>query len=174
MKKYSSFRSQLALQRGFTIVELLLFMGLLLLLIGITTSVFTTAVSIQLESVAASSVQQDERYIVAKLNYDIERATSIISPASKGVSVNSLQLSIGGVTNTYAVSGGNLQVTANSVTNKLNGYDTSISNFSVIRSGNVGGIEDTVTVFFTLTSRTRKDNGYETKSVQTTFALRHH
>ncbi len=161
--------------KGFTIVELILFMGLLMLLIGITSTVFTTAVNIQLESTAASSVQQDERFIVAKLNYDVERATSITTPATKGVAGNSIQLVIGGVTNTYTISaGGNLQVTANGVTNTINGYDTTVSNFLVTRLGNTGGTEDTLQVLFTLTSRTKKDTGYESKNIQTAFALRHH
>lgn len=174
MRKLSIVTYQLSIQKGFTLVELVLFMGLMLLLIGITTSVFTTAVNIQLESVSASSVQQDERYLVAKLKYDIERASAIILPATKGVAETTIQLSIGGLTNTYSVSDGNLQVTASGITNNLNGYDITVSDFSVTRIGNTGGVEDTLTVSFTLTSKTKKDSGYESEDVQTTFALRHH
>ncbi len=162
-------------QRGVTVVELLLYMAILSVLLTILTSVFISALDVQSESNASSSVEQDGNYIIARLAYDMHRANSINFPASDGAtSTDNFQIIINAVNYKYSVdSNNNLILTVSSVPNNLNGYGSSISNFSVLRLGNgVGKIEDTLKINFTVTSRTKRQSGYEIKDFETNLSLR--
>lgn len=159
-------------RRGFTIVELIIYMGILSILLMVLTDTFASILEVRKESEAVTAVEQDGNYILAKLFYDISHAQSIGTPASLGTSSNTLQLTIGGVSNTYSLSGGNLQVVNNHGTNVLNGIDSSVSNLSFLRLGNIGG-KDTIQMTFTVTSRIVRSGGItETKTYQTSAGLR--
>ena len=160
-------------QKGTTIVELMLYMTILSVLLVILTNVFTSALDVQSESVASSSVEEDGNYILARMDYDVHRAQSINVPTANGQTANYFQIAIGGVNYSYGLDGNNnLVLTSNLVANNLNNYGTSISNLSVQRLGNTGGVEDTLNISFTVTSRTKRISGYETKNFDTTLSLR--
>lgn len=160
-------------QKGVTIVELLLYMAILSILLTILTSIFVSALDVQSESNATSSVEQDGNYILTRLTYDIHRAQSINIPASNGDTSGNFQIVINGVSYTYSVdASNNLILTDNLGANNLNNYGTSISAFSVQRLGNAGGIENTLKINFTLTSRAKRVSGYEIKNFQTNLSLR--
>ncbi|OGH17734.1 MAG: hypothetical protein A2868_00120 [Candidatus Levybacteria bacterium RIFCSPHIGHO2_01_FULL_40_15b] len=166
MKKF-----QIAKSNGFTLVELLLYMGLLLLFLLIQTQIFTSILGVRLESEASSSVQQDARFIMSRLIYDINRAENIVLPAIPSAETNSLVLTIDSLSNTYSLSGGNLIISDNQGSDNLNSFGTRISNLSFKRLGNVGG-KNTITFSFTLTSATQREYGPEIKTIQTTSGLR--
>lgn len=160
-------------QIGTTVVELLLYMSILSVLLTILTSVFVSALDVQSESSAVSSVEQDGNYILARLAYDIHRSQGINVPASNGATNNNLQIIMGAVVYTYSIDTNNNLILVNNLgTNNLNNYGTSISGFSVTRLGNTGGIENTLKINFTVTSRTKRVSGYETKDFQTNLSLR--
>jgi type II secretory pathway pseudopilin PulG len=159
-------------QKGVTLVELLLYMGILTILLTTLTSIFVSALDVQSESQATSSVEQDGNYLLARLSYDIHRAKSISIPAANGTSGNSFRIVIGGVNYTYSVDGNNnLILTENSGSYNLNNYNSGISNFSVKRLGN-GNVEDALRINFTVTSRVRRTSGFETRDFQTNLTLR--
>jgi type II secretory pathway pseudopilin PulG len=153
--------------RGFTIVELLIYSGLLAILITILTRLFTATVDVQLSSEAASAVEEDSRYIYSRLAYDITRADSIVTLASPGESSNSLTITIGSVANTYSMIGNNLMLG----TDQLNSSGTILSNLSFYRLGNVNG-KDSIQIKFTITSTTQQVNGPDTKNIETTITQR--
>lgn len=160
-------------QKGTTIIELLLYMGILAILLTILTSIFISALDVQSESNAASGVEQDGNYILARLNYDIHRAQSVNIPAALGATSDNLQIVIDGDSYIYSVDANNNLILINSLgLNNLNGYETSISDFSIRRLGNAGGAEDSLRIAFTATSRTRRVSGFETKDFQTNLSLR--
>ena len=160
-------------QRGVTIVELLLYMAILSVLLTILTSIFVSALDVQSESNATSSVQQDGNYVLARLAYDIHRAQSINIPVSNGATNNNFQIVVSGVNYTYSVdANNNLVLTNNLGTNNLNNYGTRVSAFLVQRLGNAGGIENTLKINFTVTSRTERVSRFETKDFQTNLSLR--
>lgn len=160
-------------QKGITVVELILYMTILSALLTILTSIFVSALDIQLESNAVSSVEQDGNYILARLSYDIHRAQSINIPATNGVTNNSFQIVITGVDYTYGVdANNNLIVTNNLGVNNLNNYGSSVSAFLVKRLGNAGGVENTLKIKLTITSREKRVSGYEQKDFQTNLSLR--
>src|SRR5690348_1642839 len=122
------------LQKGQTLVEMLLYMGLLSILITSLSSVFSATIQAQLDSKSTSSVDQDGRYIFAKLTRDFSNldttTNNITTPATPGTTASSLQMSVGGNTYTYSLNGTNLQLVNNNGTDQLNSADTKVSNLS--------------------------------------------
>ncbi len=156
---------------GSTLIELLLYMGIFVSLLGMLLWVFSSIINMQLESEAASSVTTDGKFILARIGYDIGQAQTISVPATPGAQGGSLQLGINGVPYAYALSNGTLTLTAGSTTDILTGVDTTISNLTFLRLGNGGG-KHSIRISFTLTSKTIKRTGPEVRSFQTTIALR--
>jgi type II secretory pathway pseudopilin PulG len=160
-------------QKGTTIVELMLYMAILSVFLTVLTSIFVSALDVQSESTAFSSVEQDGNYILARLSYDVHRAQSISIPAADGVTSDNFQIVINGINYSYSVDGNNnLILTNNLGSDNLNNYGSLISAFSVERLGNPGGVEDTLRISFTVTSRMQRVSGPETKDFQTTLSLR--
>jgi len=145
------------MKRGFTLVELLIYMALLGPLLIVLTNILVTSLESQVESTTASIVDIDGRFILNRLIYDVTHAASINLPAAAGQSSASLGLNTG----TYSLSGSNLLLG----TDRLNSFDSQVSNLSVTRVGN-GTRFDTVIVSFTVTS------GSTTRSYTTALGLR--
>jgi len=159
-------------QNGYTLIEFVIYAGILAVLLGVLSTIFTSIVDVQLESTATSSVNQDGRYLLSKLVYDVKNSSTIVTPANPGTSSSTMQVTINSINYTYsASSSGNFQVVNASTgeTNILNSYDTSVSGLTFTRIGN-GGSSDTVRVAFTVKSSTIERAGVqETKSFQTTL-----
>lgn len=158
-------------QNGFTLVELLISMALMGMFLVVLTDVVSTTLNVQSESEATSAVSEDGRFLLARLDYDMQRATAITTPAALGSSGPSLVLTISGVANTYALSSGTLQLTNGSGTSNLNSNETTVSGLSFQRLGNSGG-KETVRVTFTVTSVTKTDQGQDTRTFTTTLGRR--
>jgi len=160
--------------KGFTLVELLLYMGLLTILLSVLTAIFVSALDVQLESQATSAVEQDGNFILARLAYDIRRASIINIPSTNGLPPTSnFEIVVDGVNYNYSTDGSdNLVLTNNLGTNNLNSYGSRILGLSVIRLGNTGGVEDTLKISFTVTSRAQRVSGPETRNFKTTLSLR--
>mgnify|MGYP001605177278 FL=1 len=160
-------------QKGVTIIELILYMAILSILITMLTSVFVSALDVQSESNATSSVEQDGNYILARLAYDIHRAQSINIPGTNGATNDNFQIVVGGVNYTYSLDPSNNLILTNDLgVYNLNSYGTSASAFLVQRYGNAGGVENTLKINFIITSRTKRVSGLEKKDFQTNLSLR--
>ncbi len=151
------------MKKGFTIIELIIYLGLFSLLLGILSNIFSATLNVKLGSEATSSVQQDGRFMVARLAYDIGRVDSetgdsivVPSPTSINTPNNTLQLNIGGVTYTFTQNSGNLTLNGY----PLNGENTTVSNLQFLRLGGVetGGLRDSIQFSFTLSSKTLLNN----------------
>ncbi len=158
-------------QSGFSLVEMIIVMGLMSMFMLTLTDIVVAVGDVSIESEATSAVSIDGRYILARLSYDIQRSTSITTPAALGGSSTSLALVIGGLAQTYSIATNNLRLVNSLGTNILNGSETTISAFSVTRRGNVGG-KETITLTFTVTSKAVRDSGVETKTYTTTVGRR--
>lgn len=157
-------------QAGVTFVELLIVMALLGIFLVVLTTIFTTTLDVQSESESYSATVSDGRFIMARLNYDIARATAVTTPASLGSSAASLVMTVGGSTYTYALSGNNLQLTDSVGTANLNSA-TQVSSLTFQRLGNSGG-KDTIRYSFTLTSTAQQDSGSSVQTFTSTAELR--
>ena len=156
---------------GFTLIELLIYMGILSVFLIILTDVFVSILGVKLESSSYSSVEQDGRYIINRLSYDIRRATSITTPSSPGQNSSSLILVIGGINYTYSLNSNNLVLTSNSLSNNLNSNLTRISNLQFQRIGNVGG-KNIIQVNFTVTSTVQPKSGPAQKVYEFSSGIR--
>lgn len=163
--------SRVKYSAGVTLVELLISMGLLSILLIVVTGIFTSALSLQLISEAESSTKQDSQFILNRLQYDVARSTSVVSPATIGNTQSSMTLNINGENWVYSLQNGNLIVTNAQGTFALNGYLSTVSQFDVTRVGNVGG---TGAVQITLTVDTRIEGEASDQSVTqtTTYVIR--
>lgn len=157
---------------GFTLIELTMSLGIMAILIGVLTGVFGSIIDTSLDSSATSGVDQDGRYIVARLAYDMQRATQIITPATPGSATSTtLTIKINSIDTTYSLSGsGDLLLTDNTGPNNLNSNTTQLSNLTFQRLG-VGDTTDTIQVKFKLTSKIKQAKGTETKNFQTTIGI---
>ncbi len=162
---------------GFTLIELVLFMGLMSILLMVIIDVFNTVLTVQLDSEKTTYTATDSRYIYTRLLYDIHRAKSINLPASLGTSGSSLQLTIfeGGAdrTFTYTVNSTTHMLTLTNYlgTIELNSPNTTISGLSFTRLGNVNG-KNSVQLSFTTTSVAKSRSINEVQTYQTTIGLR--
>lgn len=163
-------RDLLNRSRGFTLVEALVVMALLTGFLMILTTLLTSAIDIQTSSESYSAVMTDGRFIMARLNYDIARASAVTTPGTLGGSSATLVLIINGNTYTYDTSGGNLQLADPSSTDQLNSSGTAVSGLNFEALGNSGG-KTTVRYTFTLTSTTHHNGGSDTQTYTSTAGL---
>lgn len=161
---------KLSNQDGVTLVEMLVVMGLLASMLILIATIFTSAVDVQQESNSYSSTLDSGRFMLARLNYDIARATAVTTPASLGSTGTSLVLTIGGTTYTYALLGNNLQLTDGTGTANLNSDDVTVSNPSFQELGNTGG-EPTIVYSFTLTSTAQTHGLHTTQTFSSSESL---
>ena len=168
-----AYQNDVRASTGFTLVELLIYIGILSILLTVLAQIFGSILDAQLESEATSSVQQDGRFILSRLTYDIRRSDDIVVPAALGNQSTSLQLTIGGVSYTYSLNGGNLELTEGVETNSINGSDSTVSNLSFTRIGNsVVNAKNTIQIEYTVTTKVLRPKGLETKDFQTTIGIR--
>jgi type II secretory pathway pseudopilin PulG len=177
MELFTMIRQKGKNAKGFTLIELLLYMGILTILLGVLCSLFGTIVSVQLESTATSNVDQDGRYVLAKLSHDFHSANkitdTIVSPSigQIGQIKTTLQMTVNSVNYTYSLDGnGNLQLVNDTGTNVLNSNETRITGLTFQRLGS-GDTNDTVKISFTITSKTKQTTGFENKSFTTTIGF---
>ncbi len=83
-------RKLLITKAGFSVVEMLIYMGVSAIFLVTLTNLFVLIANLRLESEATSAVEQDGQYLLGRIAYDVARSHSIISPAL-GSQGNTLQ-----------------------------------------------------------------------------------
>jgi len=157
---------------GFTIVELLIYIALLSIFMVVLLDIFTTTLNMKLSGENASSINQDARYILARLSYDIYNADSVSTPGTLGQQTTSLQIVKSGVTTTLQLDGSNnLTETVGGSTLKLNGNDTKVNTITFKRLGSIGE-KPTIQIGYTIESQIIVSGGPKTQTVNTTLGLR--
>lgn len=157
--------------RGFTLIELVLYMGILSILMTVLAALFSTIINVQLESKATSSVDQTGRYLLSKLFYDTKSMSDIVTPAFPGEQSGTLQIQRNSIHYTYSLDSNNNLRLKNESTgeeNVLNSFDTQVTGLTFLRVG-AGGNNDTVQVTFTVSSRIVQPKGLESRNFQTTL-----
>jgi Tfp pilus assembly protein FimT len=157
-------------QIGVTLVEMLVVMGLLSTMLVLLATIFTSAADVQQQSNSYSSTLSSGRFIIARLNYDIARASAVITPTSLGSTSTNLQLTVSGATYSYALSGSNLGLTDGTGTANLNSADVTVANVSFEELGNTGG-EPTIVYSFTLKSTTQSHGTYASQTFTSSETL---
>lgn len=158
-------------QRGFTLIEMIIYMSVLSIFLTVLTDIFISALDVQRESEATSGVHQTGRFLLSRLIYDVGRAQSIVMPENLGEETATLQIIIEGINYTYSLSGEDMNLSNDYGVNKLNSFDTIISGLGFRRLGNLGG-KNNIKVRFTIASKTKRTGREEAKTFQTTIGLR--
>jgi len=158
-------------ENGFTLIEILIFMGLFSVILVVLTSLFASTVQQQLETQGMSAVESDSTYIVSRMQYDFDRADDVVLPVDFGDTGDTLTLVVGGQDYTYALNGSNLELTTPTATYRVQGVRTSISDLSFQKIGNSGG-KPTVQLQMTITSLAENTTGAETNQIQTIFGIK--
>lgn len=157
--------------KGFTLVELLIYMGLLTVIVLVFTEVFISIIDNQLSSQNTSNVADDGRYIYSRFIYDVNRAESITQPSEFGGTSDTMTLLIGGQNYIYSLNNNNLTVTDPTGIHALNGYGASISNLLFTKVGIISA-KSTVRINFTVKGITTTRGILDQQSFQTTAGLR--
>lgn len=126
--------------RGFTLVEILIYMGLLMSFLVIVSAVFSITLSTQTDAVQTQQIEQDSHYLIAKLQYDIQNADELLSPVANGQTDDTFSLGVGATTWTYFVEAQQLKYNDGTSDYVLTSPDTRITTFSVQRLGNTDGL----------------------------------
>lgn len=157
--------------KGFTLIELAIYMGILSILLLVLTNFFLSALDTQLESKATSPIEQDSKFILNKFFYDVGNADNITLPATAGAKTDTLILVRNSQSYTYRITGNNLTITDDSGTDVLNSPGSLISNLTFTRISYVGQ-KPTVRIMFTASSSAIANSGQSTQAFQTTIGLR--
>ena len=139
----------MTLKKGFTLVELLIYMALAVIFLGVLTDLFVGTMDSKKESEAVSAVEEDGRFILSRLMYDANQygAESIIA--------------------NYSLVGNNLILNGE----RLNSSETEVTSLVFQQLGNIGG-KQSVQVKFKLESQTERPNGPEIRDYQITLGSR--
>jgi type II secretory pathway component PulJ len=171
------------IKKSFTLIELIIYIGLFSTVLVILTQIITSTLNVQLESQSMSSVEQDGRYILSRFSYDIPRATSITRPTALEYgnnSINELKITINGVTYHYYLNNGNLMLDyPPAISVQLNSFDTTISNLYFTRfdsrnptpTTSVANLDE-IQINFVLASKSQSKSGPQTRNFETTLGLR--
>ncbi len=161
-------------QKGFSIVEIIVYVGLLSIFMLVLLDVFITILNARLEAESTSTLNQDARYVLSKLEYDIGNADSVTMPLNNGDSSNTLVLTQEGIDKTYSLDGsGNFLISSGFSSYKLNGEDTDVTDLSFKKLGNSEpGDKPTIKISYTVRSKIIRKGGTQTLSFNTTVGLR--
>lgn len=156
---------------GFTLVELLIFMGLFSVILVVLSSLFAAIIQQQLENQVISAVESDSTYVVSRLAYDFEQADTVVVPVENGDETVSLTLDINGEEYEYLLNDSTLEVVTPTDTVHLTSPRTVVTDLSFQRLGNESGVP-TIRVRMTLSSLAENSTGAEVTEIDTIFGIR--
>ncbi len=158
------------MKKAFTLIELIIFMGIFSVLIFIFTDIFVSALKTKTLEEATASVNQDANFILMKLQYDINNASSVTQPELNNTS-ESLYITIDGVGVLYRMNAGRLERVVGTEAISLNGYNTTLTSLYFKNMGTPEG-KSTVKISLTLESKGKVNNRSEVINLETTAGLR--
>lgn len=156
--------------KGFTLIEMIIYMGILSIMLVTISDVFAIILNSKLEIESTSYLETDARYVLNRLKYDLARAESVSVPGNLGDASNSLSIVIEGVTYTYSILGTNLTLNDGSTSQSLNGSNTEISDLTFQKIGT--SQTTSIKYDFSVKSKISQNNTYETIVINSTTNLR--
>lgn len=168
------------IKKGFTLIELILFMGIFSILIFVLTDIFIISLKTKTSAESTAVINQDGRFIFAKLTADINNANSITSPPLVDPPDNTsqnLDLILYGVPETIQLNNGNIELVTGGNTYVLNSVNSEIISLAFTRLGNppeeIKPIKkNTIKINITIKSKATVNNNPEIISLETAVGLR--
>ncbi len=121
-------------EKGLTIIETLLYMGLFAILLTVFTQVFVSMLETQLASESFSYISGDSKFIEQKITNLLRESDSIVSP-TVGNSSGTLQVVANSITYTVSISDTNLVLNDGTGSYNINSENTTIDSFTATNSG---------------------------------------
>ncbi len=170
-----SFALQLKNNRGFSLLELLIYMAILAGFLVVLVNLFFMISASSSREEARAEVRQNLRFAAQQITTDIRSATAISAPIVGGEG-NALNITVGGEDIAYAISGGVLQRTRGAITENITTAKISVSNPSAapfIFTRDNSGIRPTVQIILEMSynDNGRADYKFSDK-LQTTASLK--
>ena len=145
-------------------------MGIFSILIFVLTDIFIGTLNEKNKSEATSTLSQDAKFIISKLQYDIRNANSILSP-ELGLSDSNLTIVLYGQALTYSSQSGNLVLNDGTANYNLNSAESKISYLNFERIGNPNG-KNSIHINIRLESLKKVINIPQIINLETTVGLR--
>lgn len=158
------------MKKGFTLIELIIYMGIFSVLVFIFTDIFVSSIQTKTTGESAASVNQDANFILTKLEHDINNSTSVVSPIL-GQTSSTLIFVQSGEQITYRLTNGDLERVVGTEVNSLNSWGTSLTNLGFQNIGNALG-KSTIKVDMTIQSDATTNNKAEVINLETTVGTR--
>ena len=89
-------------QKGFTIIEFLIYIGILSIILLVFIEMFISLTRVRTENESTSNIQQDSSYLINKFIYDIHQTKTISLPLHPPNQSNVLDVIINGTNYSYA------------------------------------------------------------------------
>ncbi len=157
--------------RGVTIVELLIYLGLSTIMLVVLAELFGAILDESTKTQNYSAVQTDGRYILGRLKTQLNNADSVSVPANLGDTSSSLELVIGGQTHRYYVSNEKLYLNNGSGDYLVSHLDSRITNATFTKTGNSSG-KPVILIEFTSSIGVSGTAGYESQTFKGGGGLR--
>lgn len=170
IKKRQNQKFKIQKLKSFTLIELIIYIGIFSIMMLVLLDIFISSLKTKNITESTAYVNQDARFIFAKLSNDINNANSIDLPAL-GEVTSTLTLILYGNQETFRINNGNLELIDDSGTHVLNSINTIITNLAFHRLGNQGG-KNSIKINITIESKALVNNRRQIINMQTTAALR--
>jgi type II secretory pathway pseudopilin PulG len=144
-------------KKGFSLIETLIYLGIFSVFLVISANLFFTSLTTQQESSAISSVNQDGRFILLKIMYDINRSTLISIPQNPGDATSILQLTVDDQEKTYYLENSYIYLNDQNGIHQLNSTNTLADNLNFTKIGGLSGSQ-TIQVSYKLVDIYNKEN----------------
>ncbi len=159
-------------QHGFTLVEILIYMGLFTIFLLILSGIFVSTLEIQQNTHDTARVEEDSHFLYARLQYDILRADEVQKPSVSGESSDTLTLLSDGKVLSYQLINDQLTLSVDSGPPQLlTGPEITVTKLEFIKLGK----EDehpSIKANLTLQSSTQNTSVPETRELSYTFGTR--
>ncbi len=157
--------------RGFTLVELMIYLGLSAIMLVILSQLFGTILEESVKVQNYSAVQTDGRYILGRLKTQLNNADSVSVPAGLGDSAGELIMIVGGTSYHYYVSNGHLYLNDSTGDYLISDLSTRVTDVVFTRTGNTGG-KPVILIQFTSSTGVEGTPQYESQTFKGAGGLR--
>jgi hypothetical protein len=157
--------------KGVTIVELLIYLGLSTIMLVVLSELFVSILDESVKTQNYSAVQTDGRYILGRLKTQLNNATAVVTPANLGETSYELVLIISGATHRYYIINTKLYLSDGTGDYLISHLDTRITGVVFTRTGNIGG-KPVILIEFVSSTGASGTIGYESQTFKGAGGLR--
>jgi hypothetical protein len=144
-----------------------IFMGFLTLLSGL----FVSTLDVQKNATETARIEQDSQYLFSRFQYDITRASQVVTPATNGSTTQTLELVTPSGNLTYSVQNNRLSLTTAAGTESLTSPEISVTSISFTKLGDDNGAS-TLRLQINLQSSYPGESAPESRELTYTFGIR--